>query len=406
MLLPLIAPSTSSESMQPFEFQTVLFNSHDVILLMTAMQCFFFGVLLYITNTYRINSTLFLTAFLFAHALIPINELIMWGAEFKLLIRHEWPSLYFIPELAYFVDGPLLFLCIKALVFKDFSLKRTDLLHLLPLVAFAAFMSIMFYSYSYEQRLQMIFSESFVYSAGFVSMEFFIKLVRVLYAIACFVLISKYRSRLQDTQSNIEKVHINWLNALVVGFMVVMLFETILVGTNVISFYYPIGVGMFSYLGLTSNYASFVLVNLLVFTAIRYFQIFEQVTKEEPTKKAKDDQFVNPDMAVEIDVAIRKNKTYMEPDITLDTLAESLSILPRDLSMLINRHFGINFYEFINKYRIEEAKKMLIDPAHKNTTITDIYLAVGFNSKSVFYTFFKKFESVTPSQFRQSASVK
>ncbi|WP_291614076.1 AraC family transcriptional regulator [Colwellia sp.] len=52
--------------------------------------------------------------------------------------------------------------------------------------------------------------------------------------------------------------------------------------------------------------------------------------------------------------------------------------------MLINRHFGINFYEFINKYRIEEAKKMLVDPEYKNTTITDIYLAVGFNSKLVF----------------------
>ena len=56
-----------------------------------------------------------------------------------------------------------------------------------------------------------------------------------------------------------------------------------------------------------------------------------------------------------------------------------------------------------NKYRIEEAKKMLVDSAHKNTTITDIYLAVGFNSKSVFYTFFKKSESITPTQFRQSS---
>ena len=110
-------------------------------------------------------------------------------------------------------------------------------------------------------------------------------------------------------------------------------------------------------------------------------------------------------MAAEVDAAMLKNKAYMEPDITLDTLAESLSIIPRDLSMLINRHFGINFYEFINKYRIEEAKKILVDPEHKNTTITDIYLIVGFNSKSVFYTFFKKFESVTPSQFRQSSIV-
>jgi AraC-like DNA-binding protein len=392
--------------MKPFEFQTVIFNFHDVILLMTAMQCLFFGALLYITNSQRIKSTLFLTAFLFAHAFIPLNELMMWGAEFKVLVRQEWPNLYFVPELAYYVDGPLLFLCIKSLVFRDFSLKKVDLFHLLPLAAFIVFMTTTFYSYSYDLRIEMIFNEAFVYSAGYVNMELFSKLVRVFYAIACFVLISKYKNRLQDTHSNIEKVHINWLNGLVIGFTVVMLSETVLVGAKVIGLFYPIGPGIFMYLGLTGNYTSFVLVNLLVFTAIRYFMIFEQITVEESTKKPLDDQFVNPNMAAEVDAAMLKNKAYMEPDITLDRLAESLSIIPRDLSMLINRHFGINFYEFINKYRIEEAKKMLIDPKNKNTTITDIYLAVGFNSKSVFYTFFKKFENITPSQFRQKSKTK
>lgn len=392
--------------MKPFEFQTVLFNFHDVMLLMTVMQCLFFGTLLYVTNTSRIKSTLFLAAFLFAHALIPANELMMWGAEFKALVRNQWPSVHFIPGIAYYIDGLLLFFCIKSLIFKDFSLKKVDLLHLLPLLAYIIFISTTFYSHSFEQRQEMLNSESFVYSAGYVTMEFFSKWVRVFYAIACFVLVFKYKNRLQDTHSNIEKVHINWLNGLVIGFMVVMLAEVILVGAKVFSLFYPLGSDMFMYLGLTGNYTSFVLVNLLIFTAIRYFLIFEQVTDDEPIKKPVDDKFVNPDMAAEIDSAILKSKAYMEPDITLDKLAESLSIIPRDLSMLINRHFGINFYEFINKYRIEEAKKMLIDPEHKNTTITDIYLAVGFNSKSVFYTFFKKFESMTPSQFRQSACSK
>lgn len=277
---------------------------------------------------------------------------------------------------------------------------------MLPLLAYIIFISTEFYSHSFEQRQEMLNSESFVYSAGYVTMEFFSKWVRFFYAIACFVLIFKYKNRLQDTHSNIENVHINWLNGLVVGFMVVMLSEVILVGAKVFNLFYPLGTDMFMYLGLTGNYTSFVLVNLLIFTAIRYFLIFEQVTDDETIKKSVDDKFVNPDMAAEVDCAILKSKAYMEPDITLDKLAESLSIIPRDLSMLINRHFGINFYEFINKYRIEEAKKMLVDPEHKNTTITDIYLAVGFNSKSVFYTFFKKFESVTPSQFRQSALCK
>lgn len=391
--------------MKPFEFQTVIFNSHDVILLMTAMQCLFFGALLYITNTHRIKSTLFLAGFLFAHALIPANELMMWGAEFKFQVRQAWPSLYFIPELAYYLDGPLLFLCIKSLVFKDFSLKRFDLAHLLPLLAFIIFMISMFYSQPYEQRLQMIWTESFVYSPGYVSMELFSKIVRVFYAIACFLLIYKYKNKLKDSYSTIEKVHINWLNALVVGFMVIMLSEMVLLIAKVINLFESIELGVFMYLGLTGNYVSFILVNLLVFTAIRYFSIFEQVIDEEPAKKPIDDQFVNPEMADEVDAAMLKSKAYMEPDITLDKLAESLSIIPRDLSMLINRHFGINFYEFINKYRIEEAKKMLASPEHKNTTITDIYLAVGFNSKSVFYTFFKKFEGVTPSKFRQESAI-
>jgi AraC-like DNA-binding protein len=98
---------------------------------------------------------------------------------------------------------------------------------------------------------------------------------------------------------------------------------------------------------------------------------------------------------------MRSEKPYLLPDITLDILADKLAIPAKDLSMTINRHFHNNFYEIINNYRIEEARKMLIDPKHKHKTITDIYLEVGFNSKSVFNTFFKKILKVTPSQYRQ-----
>jgi len=388
--------------MKPFEFQTVLFNFHDVILIMTAMQCLFFAALIYVTNTHRIKSMFFLTAFLIAHALIPINELIMWGAEFKFLVRIQWPSLYFIPEVAYYLDGPLLFFCIKSLVFKDFSLRKVDLVHLLPLLSYIGFISGIYYGLSFELRQQMLLDESFVYSASYVGTEFFCKLVRVGYAIACLILLSRYKDLLQDTHSNIVKVHINWLKGLVIGFTVVMLSETVLIGSKVVNLIEPFNSGIFMYIGLTGNYTSFVLINLFIFTAIRYFLTFIQVMDKEPLKKPVDDHFVNPEMAAEVDAALLKNMAFMDPDITLDKLAESLSLIPRDLSMLINRHYQVNFYEFINKYRIEEAKKMLLAPKYKNTTITDIYLAVGFNSKSVFYTFFKKFEGVTPSNFRQS----
>ena len=389
--------------MESFEFSSVLFNFHDVILLMTAMQCLFCFLLLCITSDRNVKSTLFLALFLLAHALIPMNELMMWGAEFKVTVRNLFPTLYFVPAIAYYVDGALLFLCFKSLAFRDFSLTKIDLLHLLPLLTYASFIWMTFYSQPEAQRLDMINSESFVYSASYVYMEFFSKLVRVFYAVACFVLISRYSSLLQDTNSNMEKIHISWLRALVIGFSVVMISETVLAGAKIINIFSELSLQQFSHIGLTGYYFTFILVNLLVFTAVRYFGVFEQVNEVTTAKKAKSGQFLQPELAAKIDSAIRHDKIYMEPDITLDTLAESLTIMPRDLSTLINRHFGVNFYEFIHRYRIEEAKRMLTAEDYKATTITDIYLEVGFNSKSVFYTFFKKIEGITPSQCRQAS---
>lgn len=387
--------------MESLQFSSVLFNFHDVILLMTAMQCLFCFLLLCLTIDRNKKSTLFLALFLLAHALIPINELVMWGAEFKMTARDLFPSLYFFPMVAYYVDGALLYLCFKALVFRDFSLTKIDLFHFTPLLAYITFIGLVFYSKPQDIRLEMINSESFVYSASYVYMEFLSKLIRVFYAIACFSLISRYSSRLQDTNSNMEKVHLSWLRALVIGFLLVMVSEAILVAAKIINIYTNFSFSLFVNIGLTGYYITFALVNLLVFTAVRYFGAFEQVNEIKITKKVRDERFFQPELALSVDDAIRGGQIYMDPDITLDKLAESLKILPRDLSSLINRHFGINFYEFINRYRIEEAKRMLTSEEYKATTITDIYLKVGFNSKSVFYTFFKKLEGMTPSQCRQ-----
>ena len=383
--------------MTNLRFESVLFNFHDVILMMISLQCLFFALLLWLTNSKQVKSTFFLAAFLFAHSLIPINELMMWGAEFKVHARQQLSSLYFVPGIAYYIDGPLLFLCIKSLVFRDFILRRTDLLHLLPFAIYCLYVGLYFYGNPLNIRLEMLNSESFVYSTNFVTMEFISKLTRFSYVIACFILISRYGLMLQEKHSNMEKAHISWLRALVAGFMLVMLFELILSASKIFTHHHYI----YFYMGLTRYYTTFFLINLLVFTAIRFFGMFEQVNEEELPKRPADEFSINPQEAESIDSRIKQEQLYMDPDITLDSLAETLEVMPRDLSMIINRHFGSNFYTFINSYRIEEAKKMLKDQAKKDTTITDIYLAVGFNSKSVFYTFFKKLEGMTPTKYRQ-----
>jgi AraC-like DNA-binding protein/streptogramin lyase len=94
-------------------------------------------------------------------------------------------------------------------------------------------------------------------------------------------------------------------------------------------------------------------------------------------------------------------KNYLNPNLTLKELSEKLMVHPNYLSQIINEKLEQSFNDFINRYRIEAAKKKLQDPKKKNKTVLEIAYDTGFYSKSVFNTAFKKFTGMTPSQFRQ-----
>jgi AraC-like DNA-binding protein len=376
---------------------------------MTSMLCVLFSALLVATNPPKNISNYFLAAFLFTHAFIPLHELIMWGAEFKNTVRENFPQIYFIAGFAYYLDAALLYFYVKSLIFRDFHIRSKDYYHLIPISLFAIFMALAFFRYPLAQRLDWINNEIFVYSTAYITADLFCKILRVVYCVACFRLILKYKDLLKATHSNIEKVDVFWLKLLVVGFLTVTLMEASLAVAKVIGLviefnFHQVDLPIIEFIGLSGYYVSFLLVCTLVFTSMRYFANFEAIRqKKEPeqTKKPVQEKLLNPEYAGKIDALMRSDKPYLLADITLDILAEKLAIPARDLSMIINRHFDNNFYEFINNYRIEEAKKILIDPKNKDKTITDVYLEVGFNSKSVFNTFFKKIVGQTPSEYRQ-----
>jgi AraC-like DNA-binding protein len=102
---------------------------------------------------------------------------------------------------------------------------------------------------------------------------------------------------------------------------------------------------------------------------------------------------------------MENNKPYLNPALTLKELSSELSVPPRHISQIINEHMQSNFYDFISKYRSEEAKSILSDPS-SNKTVLEILYAVGFNSKSSFNTAFKKITGVTPSRFKKDHSTK
>lgn len=92
---------------------------------------------------------------------------------------------------------------------------------------------------------------------------------------------------------------------------------------------------------------------------------------------------------------------FKEAELTLSQLADKVKIPINYLSQIINEKMECNFLDFINRYGVEQAKKMLHDNKYEHYTIIAIAYEAGFNSKSAFYTAFKKITNMNPSNFQK-----
>lgn len=117
-----------------------------------------------------------------------------------------------------------------------------------------------------------------------------------------------------------------------------------------------------------------------------------KLVSEEKVKELKD--MILKYMVVE--------KPYLSSTITLRTLSAMLNLSPNILSWVVNEGFEKNFNEFINLYRLEYFKKLILDPGNQHISIIGLAYESGFNSKTVFNTFFKKNEGMTPKAYQKS----
>jgi AraC-like DNA-binding protein len=92
-------------------------------------------------------------------------------------------------------------------------------------------------------------------------------------------------------------------------------------------------------------------------------------------------------------------KPYLNPDLKIHNIAAALDQPPYSVSQQINQQLGLNFYDFINKYRVEEFKRRVDSGDYNNLTLLGIALDVGFNSKASFNRVFKKHTGMTPSEY-------
>ncbi|MEO0340207.1 MAG: helix-turn-helix domain-containing protein, partial [Bacteroidota bacterium] len=103
--------------------------------------------------------------------------------------------------------------------------------------------------------------------------------------------------------------------------------------------------------------------------------------------------------AKKLDDLMISQKLYLDPNLNLYQLSSFVGLRTQELSFLLNNHFQINFYTYINNYRIEESKTNLSDPEKKNLSMVGIALESGFKSKSTFYSRFKEATGLSPTEY-------
>lgn len=99
---------------------------------------------------------------------------------------------------------------------------------------------------------------------------------------------------------------------------------------------------------------------------------------------------------------MHREQAYLRPDLTLPRLAEAVDCSVNHLSQVINSGFGVSFFDYLNRHRVQHARELLGQLDDQNGAILNIAFTVGFNSNSAFYAAFKKCVGQTPAQYRRS----
>ena len=388
----------------------VIFNTHDVVLLMTAYQCILFAVLLLTVRREKPLSNFFLAFFLLQQAAIPLDILISFGAEFR-HIALEWsPNLFYVFGFGYWLEAPFLLWYTRSLIYKDYRLTKKDLVYLIPFFSYLVYQVLFYYQLELldKQHLQEDYNLfSAPYYMNYVTL--FREIFRAALGVMCIIEIRRYSQHIKTNFSDIERLDLTWLKILVIGFLTIRMWAVLVGLLILLSVSFGINTN-FEVMGLTGNYTTFIMVSMLIFFGLGHSTVFEgiEAKNSDVVDVTKGDQLKDKIKDVQIkQVAdyMEKEKPYLMPALTLDKLAAQLKMQPRILSHLINRHFACNFFEFINSYRVEESKRMLADPLCAEKNMLDLMYDVGFNSKATFNTLFKKKVGMTPSEFRKQAAL-
>lgn len=333
---------------------------------------FLIGLFVFLHSLFIINSTLYITNYMY-----------------------KVPQTLFITLSFSYLYGPLLYFYFKSIT-ENYIFRKKDLLHLLPTIAIIIY-SIPVYLLSAEEKLSFMINTSTESPGFFVVFLVFTKFLSLaIYTYAIHRIYTKNKQKIKG----FSQVALRWQYIL-----------------KSISIAYVITYLLYGYAGLFMPYITIarhpqILIMALSILSIAFAayvkpELFSNTQKvfnsflegNEKYKKSGLTQNLSIELKENLIQLFNEEKIYKNNSINLDTIANELNTTRHSASQVINEHFNMNFSELINKFRINEAISILEGDIHGSLNIIDVAYEVGYNNKVTFNKAFKKETSLTPSDF-------
>ncbi len=367
-----------------------IFNLHDLMLLVTATLAMLVALPMLFRRRRRSTDVL-LAAFVLTQGLIALYYLVLYAEPFRPALLSLLQPFQAMPLIVlYTLQGLFLYWYSGVMGGNKVRMSRSELwllayLWLVPIVV----LTYLWWRGPWFQGFDGIILAIPALAAS------------IVYGALAWRALARHDARIREQYSNIDDKNLMWLSYSAVGFVGVWLVRltSLLVGVSMHGGYY-----WAEALSMWANPPAMILIAWIVILGL---------TQERTPAASKDDaqdevdaaKTVNEEAVRRLEDLMTRVKVYQDPELNREGLADSLGVSPRSLTTIINGHFGLTFYEFVNQYRVREAMARLGDTGNAHLTVQRVFEDAGFNSKSTFNTLFKKATGKTPSEYRRQATL-
>ena len=358
--------------------------------LFSSLIGFFIGLMLLLGKKKDRTAAILISVFVLVHSVF-IFHLFLFNTNLQFRVPHS----FFMSSIFSYLYGPLIYFYFKRITL-SYNFRKIDLLHAIPTVLIII-ITIPLFLLSAEEKLRVMFEVGSVDKRTYLILGFSTKLLSLLiygFLTLRVYLKTKNYSWITDdakkwTRNLVTLTQVYVLSYFIYGFTI-----TDLIPRS--DFLYHLQIVAMASMVLYIGYKSYLMPNLFTTSFTK---------QQNKYKKSGLTSSFSTELKEQLMQLLEVEKIYRQNNISLAIVSDQLGTTRHNTSQVINEHFGLNFFELINKYRIEEAKEILKNDKNKNLNIIDVAYEVGFNNKVTFNKSFRKVLSQTPSQYLSSLNL-